>query len=188
MDVFRIVRYASWYYKQAQESAGTQAWETILGLSNKLADPNAVPNPTPQIDQALVATLLQEVDLMDYQERFPITRPESKSGVRNLQNLVRQYYHNIVNQKDMNISIPDLQNVRNQWDNFKRSYLNEDLFNELQAAKSEVPQSEQQEFENRWNFWKELSDQIEETISNLEIMLKDRQTGSEDVAAQPEPI
>jgi|SRR5690606_16741323 len=188
MDISKILKYASWYYKLAQNSANLQAWETILGLSNKLADPNGVANPTPQIDQALIATLVQEVDKMEEQERFPITRPESKSGVRNLQNDVRQYYFNLTNQKDMNVSIPDLQKVRNSWDNYKRSYLNENFFNELQLAKSEVPQEQQQKFEDRWLFWTKFTQQIEDTISNLEMMLKDRLVGSDDVAAQPEPV
>lgn len=188
MDIFRIRKYAAFYYKKAQESASLEAWNTILGLSNKLADPNPVQVPTPEIDQALIATLVQEVTKMEEQERFPITRPESKSGVRNLQNDVRQYYFNIVNQKDMNVSIPDLQKVRNEWNNYTRSYLNEQFFNELQLAKAEVPQDHQQEFENRWQFWTHFKKEIEDTISNLEVMLKDRQVGSKDVAAQPEPV
>lgn len=188
MDVSKVRKYASFYYKKAQESASLEAWDTILGLSNKLADPNPVLVPTPEIDQALIATLVQEVNKMEEQERFPITRPESKSGARNLQNLIRPYYFNLVNLKDVNISIPDLQKFRNEWDQYKRSYLNEQFFNELQLAKSEVPQEQQQEFEKRWLFWTKFTKQIEDTLSNLEVMLKDRQVGSGDVAAQPTPV
>lgn len=198
MDIRKVLRVATAFCKCAQD-ANAGPMDQLVGLSNKLSDPNAVANPDKTIDSALISTLQQEVDQMEEQERFPITRPESKSAVRNLYNSVKQFHTNLIkdssnvltteeNRARMNGLISDFQNVINQWEQYKRSYLGNDFLNELQLAKSEATSELQQEFEDRYQFWKELIDQIDGTIELIDKILKDQLTGNPEEPLEPTPV
>jgi hypothetical protein len=196
-DFGRILRAATIFYIFAQD---TGPMDQLIGLSNKLANPTPVPNPDKTIDSSLISTLQQEVDQMETQDRFPITRAESKSAVRNLYNAVKQFHSNLVrdtggvvlttdeNRTRMNGLNNDFQNVINQWDQYKRSYLSNDFLNELQLAKSEANPEQQQEFEKRYQFWKELIDQVDGTIGQIDKLLKDQLTGNPETPLEPTPV
>lgn len=187
MDVFSASRI---FYKNAQDSsAALERLEQLTAFSNKLNAPNGIQNPTAEtIDTSLLATLVQEVDNMEEQERFPITRPESKAAAKAMYDISKRFHMMLTNKEDVNALISQFQNVRNAWDNYRRSYLSEQFLNDLQLAKSEASSENQPEFDIRWNFWKELIDQMEGTISGIEKILKDWLTGSPDVALEPEPV
>lgn len=195
MDVLRA---AKLFWKYAQE---TGVKSQLIGLSNKLANPIPVASPDQSIDTSLISTLQQEVNQMDEQERFPISRSESKSAVRNLYNAVKLFHSNLVKPstattvptKEQNITktnnlISDFQRVRNEWDNYRRSYLSEYFLNELQLAKSETDVSQQQEFENRFQFWKAFIKATEETITAIEKLLKDQLTGNPETPLEATPV
>lgn len=198
MDIRKVLRVATAFWKCAQD-ANAGAMDQLVGLSNKLTDPNAVQNPDKTIDSALISTLQQEVDQMDEQERFPITRPESKSAVRNLYNAAKQFHNNLTkdssnvltveeNRTRMNGLNADFQNVINQWEQYRRSYLGEDFLNELQLAKSEATPELQQEFEDRYQFWQALINQIDGTIEQIDKIIKDQLTGNPEDPLEPTPV
>jgi len=159
-----------------------------MGFSNKLADPNPVANPDENIDTALIATLQQEVDNMEEQERFPITRPESKAAVRTLYNYVKQFHFDLTKKADINLLISEFQKVRNAWDDYRRSYLSEQFLNELELAKSEALPENQPEFDKRLLFWRAFIKEIEDTITNIEKLLRDQLVGNEETPLEPTPV
>lgn len=198
MDIRKVLRVATTFWKCAQD-ANAGSMDQLVGLSNKLTDPNAVANPDKTIDSALLSTLQQEVDQMEEQERFPITRPESESAVRNLYNAAKQFHTNLTNDSSnvlgveenrtrMNGLNADFQNVINQWEQYRRSYLSEDFLNELQLAKSEATPEVQQEFEDRHQFWQALISQIDGTIEQIDKILKDQLTGNPEEPLEPTPV
>ena len=195
MDILKLLEKATIFRKYAQDP---DPKAQLIGLSNKLSNP--VPAPADQtIDTALISTLQREVDQTDYQERFPITRPESKSAVRVLYNAVKQFHVNLTkpvtgtptpqeNQTKTGNLIADFQRVINEWSNYKRSYLNESFLNELEAAKSTADPSQTQAFNNRLLFWRRIIKQTDETISSIDKILKDQLTGNPDVPLEATPV
>lgn len=198
MDMIKLLKIATIFRKYAQLAQGPDPKAQLIGLSNKLSNP--VPAPADQtIDTALISTLQREVDQTDYQERFPITRPESKSAVRVLYNAVKQFHVNLTkpvtgtptvqeNKTKTGNLIADFQRVINEWSNYKRSYLNESFLTELESAKSTADPSQTQAFNNRLLLWRRIIKQIDETISNIDKILKDQLTGNPDVPLEATPV
>jgi hypothetical protein len=180
------------FYRYAQEASATTAvsanYDQLLGLSNKLSATNPPTLLDQNIRSALIATLQQEVDKMELQEQYPITRPESKSAVRNLFNVVKEFHYNLVKKTANSLLISNMQKVRNEWSNYRRSYLSDQFISQLELDKGKAPPERQTDFDKRILFWKALIQQIEETITDLEKLLKDQQTGNPNVPVQPTPV
>lgn len=185
MDVLTA---ATIFCKYAQDPNADTAYGQLLGLSNKLADPNPVQNPDQNIDTALISTLEQEVNNMEEQEKFPITRPESKSAVRTLYNTVKQFHSNLTKKAELNTLVSDFQKVRNEWDNYRRSYLSEQFVNDLELSKSEAAPENVQDFTLRIEFWRAFIHEADDTILNIEQMLKDQLSGNAETPLEPTPV
>jgi hypothetical protein len=187
MDVLKAATIFCAHIKYAQDEGDT-TYTRLMGFSNKLSDPHPVVNPSENIDTALIATLEQEVNDMEEQERFPITRPESKAAVRNLYNDVKQFHFDLVKKADINLLISEFQKVRNGWDAYRRSYLSEQFLNELELAKGEALPENKAEFDKRLMFWRAFIKETEDTISNIEKLLKDQLAGNQETPLEPTPV
>ena len=207
---------ATIFYKYAQVAAeGVSPSQTqLLGFSNKLNDPNPH-TPDRTIDTALLATLKQEVDKMDPdtqdpENKYPITRAESKAAANVLQGAGHQFHIDLTKAAGIDILGSDIAKLRSEWDNYHRTYLSEQFLNNIQsdrskavekakaaeeaAAQNQIPYrgktsaETDREFQERWMFWKEIIEQIEGTISNIEQLIKDQQTGNAEVPLETEEV
>jgi len=179
----------------------------IIALSNMLANPNPIANPdATNIRTAYISTLQQEVLKMTEQDTYPISRPESKSAVKVLYNQVKAFHTNLTKpipqtlqqtsdqqRTQVNSLISDFQRVVNAWGNYSSRYLSDDFFGRLQLDKSSADQTTQQDFTNRILFWKELVKRINETVVNINKMLKDMLVGNPNnplatTPLQPTPV
>lgn len=203
MEASLVLKAATLYYnwvRYAQDSTK----DDLVKLSLKLAmeRPITDPNET-NIDTdngGLIMTLKQEVDDMEEQERFPITRPESKSAVNTLWNNVKQFHFNLVRPPATEVEtqeqkraktnglVSNFQKVINEWNNYRRSYLNDDFMNELQLAKGEVDATQQPEFDERIRFWNEFIQLTDAVIEQIDAMLKDQLTGNPETPLEPTPV
>lgn len=181
-----MLRACTLYYNWVRYAQNSDPYDQLKKLSQKLAMERPIANPNEtNIDTdngGLIATLKQEVDNMDEQERFPITRPESKSAVNTLINLVKKFDLHLKTQpKDetkesrlarINTMIGDFQKVINEWNNYRRSYLSNDFLNEMQLAKSEASPEQQQGFDNRIRLWTKFVQLTDSVIEQINTLLK----------------
>lgn len=185
--------YLSWV-RYAQDTTGTES--TAVKQLNELATKLFIQKPTqnPTKDnlrnpmEGLFATLYQEVDGMDYREEYPISRPESKSAVRTMVNDGRKFYVDLANSVDVNTLITEFQKVINEWTSFKTSYLNGDMFNQMEQDKSAASSDTADDWEKRRLFWKEILEMIDAVMSQVYNMLKDQSTGNTETQLEAEPI
>ena len=185
--------YLSWV-RYAQNTTGTES--TAVKQLNELATKLFIQKPTqnPTKDnlrnpmEGLFATLYQEVNDMDYREEYPISRPESKNAVRTIVNDGRKFYVDLANSVDVNTLITEFQKVINEWTSFKTSYLNGDMFNQMEQDKSAASSDIADDWEKRRLFWKEILEMIDAVIIQVYNMLKDQSTGNTETQLEAEPI
>jgi hypothetical protein len=185
--------YLSWV-RYAQDTTGTES--TAVKQLNELATKLFIQKPTqnPTKDnlrnpmEGLFATLYQEVNDMDYREEYPISRPESKNAVRTMVNDGRKFYVDLANSVDVNTLITEFQKVINEWTSFKTSYLNGDMFNQMEQDKSAASSDTADDWEKRRLFWKEILEMIDAVMSQVYNMLKDQSTGNTETQLEAEPI
>lgn len=163
----------------------------LIELATTLADPNAIQNPNANtIRTALISTLVQEVNNTTPRETYPITRPESKTDVRNLYGLVKVFYTNLTKSTDQTVQlssaqmktkltnlISDFQKVSNAWQGYSSKYL-DGMIDQLTMDKAKAGQNQQQDYQNRILFWKEIIKRISETISNIQAELTKQLSGN----------
>lgn len=202
MEASLILKTCTLYYNWVRYAQDAGPYDQLKKLSQKLAMERPITNPNEtNIDTdngGLIATLKQEVDQMEEQERFPITRPESKSDVNTMTNLVRQFDFHFKNpateetqeekQAKTNRMIADFQKVVNQWNNYRRSYLNDAFLSEMQLAKSEVDPTQQREFDDRIRFWTEFIQVTDSVIEQIDALLQDQLTGNPETPLEPTPV
>lgn len=187
MDILKVLKAATIFYKCAQEADANSANADLIGWANKLTDPNAVTEPDKtNIDTALLSTLRNEVQDMETQDRYPISRPESKAAAANLFEFGKVFRENLDNAATTESITPDtlnidIQKLMNAWNQYKTSYLSEDFLNELELAKNEQPTEMQQDWSDRKDFWKEIREQIDVSLSELNALIQDQLTGNAEV-------
>lgn len=185
--------YLRWV-RYAQDTTGTES--TAIKQLNELATKLFIQKPTqnPTKDnlrnpmEGLFATLYQEVNDMDYREEYPISRPESKNAVRTMINDGRKFYIDLANLVDVNTLITEFQKVINEWISFKTSYLNGDMFNQMEQDKSAASSDTADDWEKRRLFWKEILEMIDAVMSQVHNMLKDQSTGNIETQLEAKPI
>jgi hypothetical protein len=184
-----------WKCVFAQENIQLQ----ILELAKKLCNDNPAKSVNPESylkredlknpNQGLLATLYSEVDRQEYQENFPITRPESKNAARNLLNAGREFYINIANLSDQNKLNISLQNIINQWNSYKQTYLSGDFFGKINAEKSNFQNPESyKKWDDRYYFWQDIVDMIDKSILKINDITKEYLSGNSNNPFQTETI
>lgn len=190
-----------WKCVYAQESTQQQIMELAGKLcGEKPAQPTNPGDPDSYLtredlrdpNEGLLATLYSEVDRQEYQEDFPITRPESKNAARNLVNAGREFYVNLTKLADVNQLNTIFQDIINQWNSYKQTYLSGDFFGQMNASKSEAQQTGNADAVRKWEerrlFWKELVDMIDESIMKIEQLINDQLSGNANTPLQIEPV
>jgi hypothetical protein len=187
MDVLTAATiYYRCVYAQAQDSKAQ-----LIELAQMLANPTPIQNPDANnIRTAFMSTLQQEVNNMELQDSYPITRPESKSEVRSMYNLVKTFYENLTKPTDQTLQLDsaqkksqisnlmsDFQKVVNAWSDYSSKYF-DGLIDQLNMDKSKADQTQQQDFQNRILFWQALTQRTSKTIQDIQSLLNDQLVGN----------
>lgn len=187
--------YLNWvrYAQNTSTSISTNnSIKQLNELATKLFIQKPIQNPTKDNlrnpMQGLFATLYQEVEGMDYREEYPISRPESKAAVRNMVNDGRKFYMDLSNSIELNTLISEFQKIMNEWTSFKTSYLNGDMFNQMEQDKSKATSETSADWEKRRLFWKEILEMIDSIMSQVFNMLKDQSSGNEETPLEAKPV
>jgi hypothetical protein len=185
----------------AQESAQKQMMELAGKLcGEKPAQPANSGDPTSYLKRenlrdpkkGLLATLYSEVNRQEYQEDFPITRPESKNAARNLVNAGREFYVNLIKLADANVLNSMFQKIINQWNAYKQAYLSGDLFGRMTTEKSTAQQAGDSDAVKKWDdryyFWQDFVEMIDDQVTKIGQLIKDQLSGNSETPLQVEPV
>jgi hypothetical protein len=190
-----------WRCVFAQESAQQQMLEIAGKLcGEKPAQPTNPGDSTSYLkredlrdpEEGLIATLYSEVDRQEYQEDFPVTRPESKNAARNLVNAGREFYVNLTKLAEANELNTLFQKIVNEWNSYKQTYLSGDFFGRMNTEKSTAQQSGDSDAVSKWDdryyFWQDLVEMIDDQITKIDKLIKDQLSGNSDTPLQVEPV